>query len=59
MNEGRKTAGRRHDDWTRHQRNQQEKQLLAELDPINVADWDEAILTELGHTNDDVTPTDL
>ena len=36
-----------------------EKQLLAEPEPINVADWDEAILTELGHTNDDVTPTDL
>ena len=36
-----------------------EKQLLLEPEPINVADWDEAILTELGHTNDDVTPTDL
>ena len=36
-----------------------EKQLLAEPEPINVADWDEAILNELGHTNDDVTPTDL
>ena len=36
-----------------------EKQLLAEPEPINVADWDEAILTELGHTNDDVIPTDL
>ena len=36
-----------------------EKQLLAEPEPINVADWDEAILTELGHTNDGVTPTDL
>ena len=36
-----------------------EKQLLAEPEPINVADWDEAIQTELGHTNDDVTPTDL
>ena len=36
-----------------------EKPLLAEPEPINVADWDEAILTELSHTNDDVTPTDL
>ena len=36
-----------------------EKQLLAEPEPMNVADWDEAIMTELGHTNDDVTPTDL
>ena len=36
-----------------------EKQLLAEPEPINVADWDEAIMTEFGHTNDDVTPTDL
>ena len=36
-----------------------EKQLLAEREPINVADWDEAILTELGHTNDDATPTYL
>ena len=37
----------------------QEKQLLAEPEPINVADWDEAMMTELGHTNDDMTPTDL
>ena len=36
-----------------------EKQLLAEPEPINVADWDEAIMTELGHTNEDATPTDL
>ena len=36
-----------------------EKQLLVGPEPINVADWDEAIMTELGHTNDDVTPTDL
>ena len=36
-----------------------EKQLLAEPEPIKVAEWNEAILTELGHTNDDVTPTDL
>ena len=36
-----------------------EKQLLAEPEPINVAGWDEAIMTELGHTNDDVPPTDL
>ena len=36
-----------------------EKQLLAEPEPINMADCDEAILIELGHTNDDVTPTDL
>ena len=36
-----------------------EKQLLAEPEPINLADWDKAILTELSHTNDDVTPTDL
>ena len=36
-----------------------EKQLLAEPEPINVADWDEAIMTELGHANDDVTPMDL
>ena len=37
----------------------QEKQLLAEPEPINVADWDEAIITELGHSNDDMAPTDL
>ena len=36
-----------------------EKQLLAEPEPINLAEWDEAILTEFSHTNDDVTPTDL
>ena len=36
-----------------------EKQLLAEPEPINVADWDEAILTELDPTNNDDTPTDL
>ena len=36
-----------------------EKQLLAEPEPIDVADWDEAILNELGHTNNDDTPTDL
>ena len=36
-----------------------EKQLLAEPEPINVADWDEAIMTELGDTKDHVTPTDL
>ena len=36
-----------------------EKQLLAEREPINVANWDEAITRELGHTNDDMTPTDL
>ena len=35
-----------------------EKQLLAEPEPINVADWDEAILNELGHTTNDDTPTD-
>ena len=37
----------------------QEKQLLAEPKPINVAAWDEAIITELGHTNDEMGPTDL
>ena len=37
----------------------QEKQLLAEPEPINVAAWDEAIITELGHTNDEMQPTDL
>ena len=37
----------------------QEKQLLAEPEPINVADRDEAIITELGHANDDMAPTDL
>ena len=36
-----------------------EKQLLAEHEPLNMADWDEAILTELGQTNDDAAPTDL
>ena len=35
-----------------------EKQLLAEPEPINVADWDEAILNELGLTTNDDTPTD-
>ena len=35
-----------------------EKQLLAEPEPINVADWDEAILNELGHTTNDDTPPD-
>ena len=35
-----------------------EKQLLAEPEPINVADWDEAILNELGHTTNDDIPTD-
>ena len=35
------------------------KQSLAEPEPINAANWDEAIMTELGHTNDDITPTDL
>ena len=35
-----------------------EKQLLAEPEPINVADRDEAILNELGHTTNDDTPTD-
>ena len=37
----------------------QEKQLLAEPEPINVADWDQAIITELGHTNNDMAPTQL
>ena len=37
----------------------QEKLLLAEPEPINVADWDEAIMTELGRSNDDMTPRDL
>ena len=37
----------------------QEKQLLAESGPINMADWDEAIITELGHSNVDMAPTDL
>ena len=37
----------------------QEKQLLAEPEPINVADWYEAIMTELGHTNDDMALTNL
>ena len=37
----------------------QEKQLLAKPEPINVAAWDEAIITELGHTNKDMEPTDL
>ena len=36
-----------------------EKQLLAKPEPIDVADGDEAILNELGHTNNDDTPTDL
>ena len=35
-----------------------EKQLLAEPEPINVADWDEAILNESSHTTNDDTPTD-
>ena len=37
----------------------QEKQLLAEPEPINVAAWDEAIMTGLGHSKDDMAPTDL
>ena len=37
----------------------QEKQLLAEPEPINVAAWDEAIITGLGHANDEIEPTDL
>ena len=37
----------------------QEKQLLAEPKPINVAGGDKAIITELGHSNDDMAPTDL
>ena len=39
----------------------QGKQLLVELaepESINVADWDEAIITELSHTNDNMAPTD-
>ena len=36
-----------------------EKQLLAEPEPINVADGDEAIMIELGHTNDGMMPTEL
>ena len=36
-----------------------EKQMLAKAEPINVAAWDEAIITELGHTNEDIEPTDL
>ena len=39
--------------------NNQEKQLLAKPQPINVAAWDETIITELGHTNDEIEPTDL
>ena len=35
-----------------------EKQLFAEPKPINVADWDEAILNELGHATNDDTPSD-
>ena len=35
-----------------------EKQLFAEPEPINVADWDEAILNELGHTTNDDIPSD-
>ena len=35
-----------------------EKQLFAEPEPINVADWDEAILNELGHATNDDTPSD-
>ena len=37
----------------------QEKQLLAEPKPINVAGGDKAIITELGHSNDDMAPTDF
>ena len=37
----------------------QEKQLLIEPEPINVADWDEAIIIELCHTNDNMAPRDL
>ena len=36
-----------------------ERQLLAKPEPINAENWDEAIMTELGHTNDDITPLDL
>ena len=36
-----------------------EKQLLAKPEPINVADWHEAIITELAHTNEDMAPSDL
>ena len=57
--EGRKTTGCRHDDGTGHPRNQLEKQLLAEPEPINVAAWDEAIITDFGHTDEDIEPTDL
>ena len=35
-----------------------EKQLLAEPEPISVADWDEGILNELGLNTNDDTPTD-
>ena len=35
-----------------------EKQLFAEPEPINVADWDEAIVNELSHTTNDDTPSD-
>ena len=37
----------------------QEKQLLAKPELGNVADRDEAIMTELGYTIDDMAPTDL
>ena len=37
----------------------QERQPLADPEPINMADWDEAIITEHGHTNGDMAPTNL
>ena len=33
--------------------------MLVEPEPINMAAWDEAIITELGHTNEDIEPNDL
>ena len=37
----------------------EEKQLLAEPEPISMAAWDEAIITKLGHTNDELGPTNV
>ena len=36
-----------------------ETQLLAELEPINLVAWAEAIITKLGHTHDKIGPTEL
>ena len=38
-------------------KSKQEKQLVAKPQPINVAAWDAAIISELGHTNNEGRPT--